>query len=136
MTEKEIIRNMGRDFIAKKPVKTERKLHKIDATNQSVGRLASQIAVILHGKNKPAYQPHLDLGDIVEVANIKKLKFTGKKMEQKKYYHYSGYQSGLKTAKMSDIFKTNPGEILKRAVKQMLPPTRLRQQILRRLIIR
>ncbi|PJB18439.1 50S ribosomal protein L13, partial [Candidatus Falkowbacteria bacterium CG_4_9_14_3_um_filter_38_19] len=65
---------MGRDFIAKKPVKTERKLHKIDATNQSVGRLASQIAVILRGKNKPAYQPHLDLGDIVEVANIKKLK--------------------------------------------------------------
>ncbi len=114
----------------------ERKLHKIDAEGQTIGRLATQVATILRGKNKPEFQPHLDLGDIVEVININKVKFTGKKIDQKKYYSYSGYQGGLKEKKMKDVFAKDPGDVLKRAVREMLPPTRLRKDILKRLIIR
>jgi len=114
----------------------ERKKHQMDATDQAVGRLATQIAIILRGKNKPEYQAHLDLGDIVEVINISKLKFTGKKLDQKEYHHYSGYQGGLKTKKMSSVYALNPGEVLQRAVRDMLPPTKLRPGMLKRLIIK
>ncbi len=114
----------------------ERKLHKIDAADQSVGRLATKIATILRGKNKAEYQPHLDLGDIVEVSNMSKVKFTGKKLDQKQYHHYSGYLGGLKTRKMSEIFIKNPGDILFRAVREMLPNTKLRNGMLKRLIIK
>lgn len=113
-----------------------RKLHKIDATGQSVGRLATNIVNILRGKNKPEFEPHLDLGDIVEVANISALKFTGKKLEQKEYHHYSGFRGGLKTKKMSDINASNPGGILVRAVREMLPDNKLRANMLKRLIIK
>ena len=116
--------------------KIERKIHKFDAYNKTVGRLSTEIALILRGKNKPEFEPHLDCGDIVEVKNVDKLKFTGKKLEQKKYYRYSGYQGGLKETKMSDLAKNNPAEILKRAVREMLPPTKLRPKMLKRLIIR
>jgi len=117
-------------------IKTERKTHQIDATGQTVGRLASKIAPILRGKNKPQYQPHLDLGDIVEIKNIGKLKFTGKKLEQKEYYHVTGYIGGLKTKKMGEVYEKNPGEVLHKAVREMLPPTRLRPGMLKRLIIK
>jgi large subunit ribosomal protein L13 len=113
-------------------VKIERKIHEIDAEDKSAGRLATQIALILRGKNKVEYQPHIDMGDVVHVKNIDKLKFTGKKMEQKKYYKYSGYPGGLKTKKIADI---KPADILKRAVRDMLPPTSHRVNMLRRLII-
>ncbi len=113
-------------------VKIERKLHKIDATDKAVGRIATQIALILRGKNKVEYQPHIDMGDMVQVINIDKLKFTGKKMEQKKYYKYSGYPGGLKTKKIADI---KPADVLKRAVRDMLPPTSHRVNMLKRLII-
>lgn len=113
-------------------VKVERKLHKIDAENKAVGRIATGIALILRGKNKPEYLPHLDMGDMVQVSNIDKLKFSGKKIEQKKYYKYSGYPGGLKTKKIADI---KPAEILKRAVRDMLPPTKHRVNMLKRLII-
>ena len=112
--------------------KIERKLHKLDATGKAVGRLATQIALILRGKNKVEYQPHIDMGDIVHVLNIDKLKFSGKKMEQKKYYSYSGYHGGLKTKKISEL---KPAEILKRAVRDMLPPPKHRVNMLKRLII-
>ena len=114
----------------------ERKLQKIDAAGQTVGRLATKIAVILRGKTKPEFQPHLDLGDIVEVSNISQLKFTGKKLDQKQYHHYSGYLGGLKSKKMSEILSKNPGDILHRAVREMLPPTKLRTAQLKRLIIK
>lgn len=114
----------------------ERKLHKIDAAGQTVGRLSTKIATILRGKNKPEYEPQADYGDIVEVTNIRELKFTGKKLDQKEYYHYSGYLSGLKTKKMSEILVKDPGDVLRRAVKQMLPSTRLRDQMMKRLIIK
>ena len=116
--------------------KIERKLHKINAENNSAGRLASKIAIILRGKNKPEFTPNIDCGDIVEVANIKKLKFTGKKLEQKKYYRYSGYPGGLKETKIKDLFESNPSEILKRADRDMLPPVKFRNDMLKRLIIR
>ena len=114
----------------------ERKLHKLDATGQAVGRLATQIVSLLRGKNKPEFQAHLDLGDIVEVANITKLKFTGKKLGQKQYHHYSGYLGGLKSKKMSEVYDKNPGDVLARAVREMLPDTKLRTGMLRRLIIK
>lgn len=114
----------------------ERKLHKIDATDQAIGRLSTRIATLLRGKNKPEYVPHIDNGDIVEVSNISKAKFTGKKLEQKKYFSYSGYPGGLKTKKMSEIKENDVAEILMRSVKQMLPATKLRNNMLKRLIVR
>lgn len=114
----------------------ERKLHKIDASDQTVGRLATKISLILRGKMKPEFQPHLDLGDIVEVSNIAKLKFTGKKYDQKQYHHFTGYIGGLKSKKLSEIYEKNPDEILKRAVFEMLPDTKLRVNMLKRLIIK
>ncbi len=114
----------------------ERKIHKIDAKNKAVGRLATQIALLLRGKHKSEYAPHIDMGDIVEVVNIGQLKFSGKKLEQKKYYRHSGYPGGLKETALKDLFKKNPAEVLRRAVRQMLPANRLRQKMLKRLIIR
>lgn len=113
-------------------IKIERKLHKIDAEGKAAGRLASQIALILRGKNKTEYLPHLDMGDIVQVTNISKLKFSGKKMQQKTYYNYSGYPGGLKRRKMAEL---SPDKILKKAVRDMLPPTKHRVNMLKRLII-
>jgi large subunit ribosomal protein L13 len=113
-----------------------RKIHNIDATDQSIGRMASNIALILRGKNKSEYEPQMDCGDIVKVANIKKVKFTGKKLDQKKYFSYSGYPGGLKTKKMSVVMVKNPGEVLKKAVRDMLPPVKFRNNMLRRLIIK
>lgn len=114
----------------------ERKVHHLNAEGQAVGRLASEIAILLRGKNKPEYEAHLDLGDIVEVTNVDKVKFTGRKFEQKNYFAATGYIGGLKTRKMSEVFTKDPGEVLRRAVKQMLPPTRLRDGMLSRLVIK
>ncbi|KKS33485.1 MAG: 50S ribosomal protein L13 [Parcubacteria group bacterium GW2011_GWC2_42_12] len=113
-------------------IKITRKLYQLDATGKSVGRLASQIALILRGKNKPEFTPHLDMGDIVQVSNLDKFKFSGKKMEQKVYQHYSGYQGGLKTIK---IINLTPEQILREAVRDMLPKTKQRINMLKRLII-
>lgn len=114
----------------------KRNVCKIDAENKTVGRLASRIAVILRGKNKPEFEPRVDSGDIVEVINVNKLKFTGKKLEQKKYFKYSGYPGGMKEIKMSELNKNNPALIIRRAVKQMLPDNTLREGMLKRLIIK
>ncbi len=113
-----------------------RELHKIDATGQTVGRLATRTAILLRGKDRPEYRPNLDEGAVVEVFNIAKLRFTGKKMEQKAYYSYSGYPGGLKTRKMKDVFSKDPGEVLRRAVREMLPANRLRPKMMRRLVIK
>lgn len=114
----------------------ERKLHQLDATDLTVGRLATKVSTLLRGKNKPEYQAHLDLGDIVEIKNVSKMKFTGKKLDQKQYHHYSGYLGGLKSKKMGDVFASNPGDVLYRAVREMLPDTKLRTNMLKRLIIK
>ncbi len=116
--------------------KIERKLHKIDVSGKAVGRVASEIAILLRGKNKPEFEPHMDCGDIVEVSGVKELSFTGKKLEQKKYYKYSGYPGGLKETKLKDLNKTRPAEVLKKAVREMLPPVKFRTDMLKRMIIR
>ncbi|MBL7141648.1 50S ribosomal protein L13 [Patescibacteria group bacterium] len=110
-----------------------RKVHAIDATDQSLGRLASRIAQLLIGKGKPSYVPNLDLGDIVVVKNVKKIKITGRKLEQKKYYHHSGYPGGLKTRKMKEVFAKSPDQVLHKAVYNMLPKNKLRKPRIKRL---
>jgi large subunit ribosomal protein L13 len=115
--------------------KINRKIHKIDVTNQPLGRVATQTATLLRGKHKPEFEPHMDCGDFVEISNIDKIKFSGKKLEQKKYYHYSGYPGGLKETSLEDLFKKNPAAVLKKAVRGMLPNNRLRKNMLKRLKI-
>ena len=111
----------------------ERKTHKIDAKDKAPGRLASDIAILLRGKNKPSFEPHIDMGDIVLVENVDKMKLTGKKIEQKKYYSHSGYPGGLKEKSMEDLMDDNPEEVLRRAVFGMLPKNKLRAKQIKRL---
>lgn len=115
--------------------KSSKKIQKIDATDKVVGRLATKIAQILMGKDKPDYQPNLDKGDLVMVENVDKMKFTGKKLEQKLYYRHSGYPGGLKEEKMGVVFKKNPAEVLKKAVWNMLPKNKLRKPRIKKLKI-
>ncbi|MEK7579754.1 MAG: 50S ribosomal protein L13 [Patescibacteria group bacterium] len=108
-------------------------IHKMDATDQSLGRLASKIALILRGKNKPDFEPNILADEKVVVENIEKIKITGRKLEQKKYYHYSGYPGGLRTKTMKDIFRKDPKEVLRLAVLGMLPKNRLRKGMIKNL---
>jgi large subunit ribosomal protein L13 len=114
----------------------ERKLHTIDAEGKAIGRLATQIATILRGKNKVTYRPHLDEGDSVIVINADKVKVTGKKLQQKKYYRVSQYPGGLKTTTLEELMAKKPGEAIKKSVKQMLPNNKLRPGMLKRLIVK
>src|SRR4030042_2981013 len=98
----------------------KRETHTIDATGKVSGRLATQIAVLLRGKQRPQFVPYLDMGDFVVVKNVEKMKFTGKKLLQKKYYHHSGYLGGLKEKPLGKLFLENPSEVLKKAVFGML----------------
>ncbi|QQR61076.1 50S ribosomal protein L13 [Candidatus Uhrbacteria bacterium] len=107
----------------------------IDATGKVVGRLATHIAKILIGKDKPTYVPHIDAGAIVKVLNADKIVLTGKKMEQKVHFRSSNRPSGVKATPMSRLMKENPGEILVHAVKYMLPKNRTQNERLKRLII-
>ncbi len=111
----------------------QKNTHTIDATGKVLGRLATEIAVLLRGKNKPDFAPYKDIGDFVVVNNVEKLKFTGKKIEQKKYYHHSGYLGSLKETPMKKLFKENPPEVLKIAVFGMLPKNKLRAKMIKRL---
>ena len=106
-------------FIKKKEVKKDWYL--INAENASVGRLASYISKVLRGKNKTQYTPHMDNGDFIIVTNIEKIKFSGKKILKKKYYRHTGHPGGIKTTTPSILFKNKPEEILKLAVKRMMP---------------
>ena len=113
----------------------ERKTHTIDAANKILGRLATEIAVLLRGKNKTDFAPNKDIGDFVVVENIKKIRVTGKKSENKIYYHHTGYLGGLKETPFKKLFKRDPGEVLKKAVFGMLPKNRLRAKQIKRLKI-
>ena len=93
----------------------------IDAKNAVVGRLATVISKIIRGKNKNTYSPHVDHGDFVVVKNIEKVKFTGKKFQNKKYYRHTGYPGGIKETTPEKLHTKKPGEVLKLAVKRMLP---------------
>ena len=95
--------------------------YEIDAKNAVVGRLAGVISKIIRGKNKATYTPHMDSGDFVVVKNIEHIKFTGKKFQNKKYYHHTGYPGGIKETTPEKLKEKKPGETLKLAVKRMLP---------------
>ena len=110
--------------------------HQIDATNQPLGRLASRIAQILRGKASPKFQPYILPDEKVVVENTDKIRFTGHKLEQKKYYHYSGYPGGLRERKVKNVFEKNPKEVLRRAVLGMLPKNRLRKEMIKNLQFR
>jgi large subunit ribosomal protein L13 len=121
-------------FMAKKET-VERKWLIVDAENQVVGRLASKIATVLRGKNKPVYTPHVDTGDFVVVINAEKVTFTGKKLDNKIYYSYSGYMGGLKEINAKKLLEKKPEEIIRKAVKGMLPKNKLGRQMLNKLKI-
>ena len=106
-------------FIKKNELKNNWLL--IDAENAVVGRLAAYISMVLRGKNKSQYIPYLDTGDFVVVTNIEKIKFTGDKFKKKKYYRHTGHPGGIKSTTPSYLFKSKPEEVLKLAVKRMLP---------------
>jgi len=111
----------------------KREKHEIDAQGKILGRLATEIAVLLRGKENPNFLLNKDTGGFVTVKNVDKIKVTGKKMEQKLYRHHTGYLGGLKAELLKDLFERNPGEVLRRAVMGMLPKNRLRSKQIRRL---
>lgn len=111
----------------------KRQIHTIDATNKTLGRLASEIAILLRGKHKPDFAPYKDIGDFVVVKNIDRIKISGKKLEKKKYYRHSGYLGGLKEIPLKKLFKESPAEVLRKAVYGMLPKNKLRERVIKRL---
>ena len=114
----------------------ERDTHTIDATNKILGRLAVEIAALLRGKHKTDFVPYKDMGDFVNVNNIDKMKVTGKKIEQKIYYHHSGYLGGLKETPLKKLIENKEmDKVLKMAVFGMLPGTKLRPKQIKRLKI-
>ena len=106
-----------------KPSKTELKpaWHVVDADGKTLGRISSEIAVLLQGKHKPGYVPYLNTGDYVVVVNAEKIHVTGKKIEQKKYYRHSGYHGGLKETNLQQMLDKHPDRVIKQSVKGMLP---------------
>ena len=114
-------------------VTINRKIHVIDADGQSMGRLAVQIVRILIGKHKADYAPNVDNGDFVKIQNAGKMKLTGRKVEVKEYYHYSGYPGGLKVRTAKEKIVTNPGWMISQAVSRMLPKNTFRARRLKRL---
>lgn len=112
-----------------------REKHILDASKESLGRLATKAATLLIGKHKINYTPHLDMGDFVTITNSSNLVLTGNKMKDKKYYHSSWYLGNLKTSSAQEKFNKNPNFLIKNAIKGMLPKNRLQNNRLKRLII-
>jgi large subunit ribosomal protein L13 len=121
-------------FVAN-PATRERNWLVVDATGQTLGRLATQIADTLRGKRKPEYTPHVDVGDFVIVVNAEKVSVTGNKRQEKRYYRHSGYPGGIRSRTLNDMLERRPEEVLRRAVKGMLPRNRLGRAQLRKLKI-
>jgi large subunit ribosomal protein L13 len=105
----------------------------VDAEGKTLGRLATQIANVLRGKRKPTYTPHVDVGDFVIVVNAEKIVVTGKKLEDKRYWRHSGYPGGIRFQTLGTLLEKRPEEVIRRAVKGMLPRNRLARQQLRKL---
>ncbi len=116
-----------------KPEEIVRKWHLVDADGQTLGRLASRIATILRGKDKPIYTPHLDCGDYVIVVNAEKIHVTGKKLDEKMYYRHSGYPGGLKAFTLREMLERTPERVITLAVKRMLPKNKLGRRMLKKL---
>jgi large subunit ribosomal protein L13 len=117
------------------PATRERNWLVVDATGKTLGRLATEIANVLRGKRKPEYTPHCDVGDFVIVVNAEKVSVTGKKRQEKRYYRHSGFPGGLRSRTFEEMIARRPEEVLRLAVKGMLPRTRLGRQQLRKLKI-
>jgi large subunit ribosomal protein L13 len=117
------------------PATRERNWLVVDATGKTLGRLATEIANVLRGKRKPEYTPHCDVGDFVVVVNAEKVSVTGKKRQEKRYYRHSGFPGGLRSRTFEEMIARRPEEVLRLAVKGMLPRTRLGRQQLRKLKI-
>ncbi len=117
------------------PANRERNWLVVDATGQTLGRLATQIADTLRGKRKPEYTPHCDVGDFVVVVNAEKVAVTGNKRQEKRYYRHSGFPGGLRSRTFEEMIARRPEEVLRLAVKGMLPRNRLGRQQLRKLKI-
>ena len=115
------------------PSTIEREWYVVDATGHTLGRLASEIATILRGKNKPTYTPHIDTGDNVIVINAEKIKVTGKKLDQKIYYHHSDYVGGKKEQTLKEKLAKKPEDVIYLAVKGMLPKGPLGRQMIKKL---
>jgi large subunit ribosomal protein L13 len=127
--------NIGVKTIVPKVENIERNWYLIDAQDQILGRLASQIAFLLRGKHKPEFSPHLDLGDHVIVINADKIAVTGRKLEQKEYTKYTGYPSGLRKKKLGKLIHDRPEWVIMHAVKGMLPKNRLGRKMIKKLRI-
>ena len=115
------------------PSTVERKWYVVDAEGKTLGRLASEVANVLRGKNKPTYTPHIDTGDYVIVVNAEKIQVTGKKLDQKIYYHHSEYVGGMKEATLREMMQKKPEFVITHAVKGMLPKGPLGRQMLKKL---
>ena len=117
------------------PATINRKWYVVDAAGMTLGRLASEVAKILRGKNKPIFTPHMDTGDYVIIVNAEKVKVTGKKLDQKVYYHHSGYVGGLKETTLKEKLAKKPEQVIELAVKGMLPKGPLGRQMYRKLFV-
>ena len=115
------------------PDKIERKWYVVDAEGQTLGRLSAEIAKVLRGKNKPVFTPHVDTGDYVIVVNADKVKVTGKKLEQKIYYHHSDYVGGMKETTLKEMMAKKPEAVIELAVKGMLPKGPLGRTMIKKL---
>ena len=115
------------------PDKVEKKWYVVDAAGCTLGRLASEVAKVLRGKNKPIYTPHMDCGDYVIIVNADKVKVTGKKLDQKIYYHHSEYVGGMKEATLREMMAKKPEQVVKLAVKGMLPKGPLGKSMIKKL---
>lgn len=116
-----------------KPLEIERKWWIVDATDKTLGRLATEIADTLRGKNKPEFTPHIDTGDFVVVLNSKKIKVKGNKADQKKYYRHTGYFGGIKEKSYKEMLENTPERIITKAVEGMIPKNKLGAQVLTKL---
>lgn len=124
---------MNKYTVMQKKEAVERKWYEVDATDKILGKLATEIAIKLMGKDKVTYTPHVDGGDYVIVTNVDKIAVTGKKLKDKKYYRHSGYPGGLKVRSLEEMLEKRPTEVLRKAVQRMLPKNKLGRQQINRL---
>ena len=117
------------------PATIDRKWYVVDAEGKTLGRLASEVAKVLRGKNKPIFTPHIDTGDYVIVVNAEKIKVTGKKLDQKVYYRHSGYVGGIKETTLKEMLNKHPERVIEFAVKGMLPKGPLGRQMYTKLFV-
>ncbi|MDE5824674.1 MAG: 50S ribosomal protein L13 [Lachnospiraceae bacterium] len=117
------------------PATIDRKWYVVDATGMTLGRLASEVASVLRGKKKPIFTPHIDTGDYVIIINAEKIAVTGKKLDQKVYYHHSEYVGGMKSATLREKLNKKPEEVIEHAVKGMLPKGPLGREMYKKLFV-